>query len=687
MIGDDLRVRKIIPTIHPSAALRMYMYRLYIMKDFKRIKEESLTAEVDLPLRRLHVFPEYDDVIRYLSDIHWNTDKKRIAFDIEVSKSSEELTHISISHSCDYSMSIQFFKSGRNFFTPEQELDIIDMIGRILEDQTIPKIAHNGSFDFGFLFNKYGIIVKNMDDTMIAQGIVHPDMAKDLGFVVSTRSREPYYKDDGGKKHSGIGVDERTFAEYSAKDSAVLQDCWPSCERDIKQLHNEATYELTKKIIEPLVFMSEYGIKVDEAGRNAVAERKEKEKEELTEQLCQLVGYEINPDSPPQVMDYFYNKKKIKPYLKKGRPTSDDTALTRLVLRGYKEAGVLLSIRGLSASIPKYWRAKLSDGRLKCFYNPIGAADTGRLSSSKNIFDVGMNQQNQPPEVRQFYIPDDGYILCEVDLKQAEIYCVAYFGPVPEMIKAFENNIDIHTQTASFIFKKPMSDISREKGSTDIGGGKYSERDVGKHTDLGFNYGQSAQGFSIKNTIALEHSQKVRDVYFTSYPEIRDRFWQYVEMELKRSRRLTNPFGRTRLFLDRMDDALLREGYNYLPQSTVGSVINGFGLIPFYYEPQYKDVILLNQVHDSIGFQIPLPKPWSPFGWQETAKLLQSMKRQIEEPIFWRGSDFTIPAECKLGFNLLSYDKETNSRGLQEVDWTQTETTLANELRSKFNGS
>lgn len=68
-IGDDPRIRKVIPTIHPASALREYMFRLYIMKDLLRIKKESTSPEVDVPIRNLHIFPMYDEVMRYLTDL------------------------------------------------------------------------------------------------------------------------------------------------------------------------------------------------------------------------------------------------------------------------------------------------------------------------------------------------------------------------------------------------------------------------------------------------------------------------------------------------------------------------------------------------------------------------------------------------------------------------------------------
>ena len=84
-----------------------------------------------------------------------------------------------------------------------------------------------------------------------------------------------------------------------------------------------------------------------------------------------------------------------------------------------------------------------TDKRLRCSFNPVGT-ESGRLSSSETIFGTGTNMQNLPMEFRQYLIADDDCMLFNIDLSQAENRIVAYISPEPNMINAFETNIDLH---------------------------------------------------------------------------------------------------------------------------------------------------------------------------------------------------------------------------------------------------
>src|SRR5690606_8827381 len=144
--------------------------------------------------------------------------------DIEVM--NEEISCISFSISPTEGISIPFVLSGTDYFTPDQELEIWKEIASILEDPNIKKIGHNYIFDMSFIYRKYGIITRNFDCSMIAQGIAYPDFPKGLDFVTSMNTREPYYKDDG-KKWLKTGGSYRDFWVYNAKDSLVCQESFP----------------------------------------------------------------------------------------------------------------------------------------------------------------------------------------------------------------------------------------------------------------------------------------------------------------------------------------------------------------------------------------------------------------------------------------------------------------------------
>jgi len=133
------------------------------------------------------------------------------------------------------------------------------------------------------------------------------------------------------------------------------------------------------------------------------------------------------------------------------------------------------------------------------------------------------------------------------------------------------------------------------------------------------------------------------------------------------NRTLTNCFGRKRKYYGRWDDSLFKEAYSFIPQSTVADKINRHGMLPIWRDQEtFQNVELLNQVHDSIVFQIPLS-----IGLAEHEKLLRKIKRLLEQPIEWLGTSFVIPAEFEVGTCLgalkkLDFKQEL-SKQLEEI--------------------
>lgn len=624
--------RKVIACIHPSAALRQYMYRRLIIFDLQRAIEHSATPALPKDESTYILDPTFDEAIAYLKYIQQNT--SRTACDIEVKNG--EVSMISFAHKADEAICIPFIKGGDDNFSMEEELQIWDEIAKILEDPTITKIGQNLAFDTTFLHRKYGIASINIDDTMVAQGILMPEYPKGLDFITSLYSDLPYYKDEGKRWLKGISEDEMGFRLYNAKDSIVVMQTFDKIMSEVTRLGNAETYKRQVSLIPILSFMSERGIKIDVDGLNKLATETLAEIERLSVELNIACGHEINSNSPKQVAQYFYVEKGLPAYTKDGAVTTDDEALQRIARKGYKEAELILKLRGLRKAYGTYYTVTLEDGRLKCSFNPVGAADTGRLSSSETIFGTGTNLQNQPKEMKDKMIADDGYLMFEADLSQAENRIVAYIAPEPKMIAAFESKTDVHKSTASLIFGVPIEEITKE------------QRQQGKQSNHSLNYDMSADAFSRHWLMPLDEGRRIHTRYHQVYPGVH-KYHEWIRAALGLDRKVTNLMGRTRLFLDRWGDSLFKSAYAFIPQSTVADVINERGLEFVYYskDPLMQKVELLNQVHDSIVFQIPVS-----LGWDAIATILSAIKTSLETPLTWRGNSFVIPAEFKCGRRL-----------------------------------
>lgn len=438
--------RKVIPIIHPSACLHggfgsnefggKWEYQHFITFDLHRIKIESKFPEIRLPKRNLKTNPDFTEAMVWLIESRENKLVKQIGFDIECV--NLELYCFSVAWSATESMCITL-----KDFSPDKETQIIQMLALLLEDEQTKKLGQNILFDSHFMFRKYGITTRSVEDTMLAAGVLFPDFPKGLDFLVSIYGNgEPYYKDEGKNQFQEVRNPE-AFRRYSAMDSAVLFDIFPKQLEELKTTENLGTYKRTVAMLEPLLFMQEHGIRADVAGiqqgKELIKRKIEWTKSELDKMAAELGVVGMNWSSNDQLKDYFYISKGEKPYLirrkhgsepkrrklreVKGKQVDatnwamDFEAKERLARKGHKEAELLLEIASLEKLQGTYMEVSLKEGnRFTCSFNPVRKASSGdfdsgtvsgRLSSGKNIFGEGMNMQTLPREDYEFEISDE----------------------------------------------------------------------------------------------------------------------------------------------------------------------------------------------------------------------------------------------------------------------------------------
>jgi DNA polymerase-1 len=258
---------------------------------------------------------------------------------------------------------------------------------------------------------------------------------------------------------------------------------------------------------------------------------------------------------------------------------------------------------------------------------------------------------------KQFLVADEGYVLYSIDLSQAENRIVAYIAPEITMIDAFESGIDVHKKTASLIYGVSIDSVTP------------FQRQFGKRANHGLNYGLGYRRFAFLYEIPENEAFEIVEAYHRAYPGVRQ-WHRAIEDKLRRDRTLTNCFGRNRLFKGPWGDELLKEAYSFPAQSTTAECINKRGVLYLYYGEDFKHVVLLNQVHDSIVFQIPLSISWD-YHWT----VLNAVKRNLELPLSWQTREFCIPADVEMGLNL----KDTISLVGKDHKWKKDNLYLLNQ--------
>jgi len=196
--------RKTVPSIHPANALHgQYVTRYSIRSDFCRAKREAIFPEIRRPAYRFNLRPTFSQCLEILEALK---SIKKYACDIEVAYIAPEsdprgqVTRISYAWTEEDAISIPMGDGG---WTLEQEAQLWYSTAELLELKGPVKIFQNGIFDCQVLFFIHGILVApRIEDTMVAHHIVYPDFRKNLAFLASLHTDQPYWK--GMVKHGEI---------------------------------------------------------------------------------------------------------------------------------------------------------------------------------------------------------------------------------------------------------------------------------------------------------------------------------------------------------------------------------------------------------------------------------------------------------------------------------------------------
>lgn len=483
------------------------------------------------------------------------------------------------------------------------------------------------------------------------------------------------------------------FLTYNALDAACTIECRDGFWHSIKAEGFQPAYDMTIDLFEPLMFMQTRGIRVDMTLMESVKVEIVKTAELKQEELNKLCGRELNVNSSKDCQRYFYGELGIPPYYNEGAITVDDTALQRLARGtakrpGLRQAKLVQDIRGLWKLHGTYLDIEFDkDMRMRCSYNPRGTK-FGRMSSSKTIFGTGTNMQNLPTEFKRFLLADPGYILWEVDKRQAEWIVVAYLANDANMIQVVREGRDTHIHTASLMFgvepeviqleaklvgNSTDSDFIADMRASDSVLQKYTQgfprtmsaRQCGKKSNHGLNYDEGPNKFALINEIEQAEAKRIVAMYHHIYPGIRQTYYTNVQRQLQKDRTLTNCFGRKVRFMDAWGHDLWKQGYSMLPQSTVVDSLNK-GMVQIYHDRTLTvdaNIDILAQVHDSILMQVPIPVVES----GQFAKLQEMVYNYVSPELTYNSRSFKIPTDMKVGTNWGIYHKDNNPGGMREV--------------------
>ncbi|HEV8474283.1 MAG TPA: DNA polymerase I [Methylomirabilota bacterium] len=271
--------------------------------------------------------------------------------------------------------------------------------------------------------------------------------------------------------------------------------------------------EIERPLVPVLAEMERAGIRVDPARLEAFAKELERDLDNLTREIYALAGEEFAIASPKQLSQILFEKLAL-PVLRRTKtgPSTDADVLTELGLRHPLPAKILehrslAKLKGTYAdTLPALVHPRT--GRIHTTFNQLVAA-TGRLSSQDpNLMNIPIRTE-LGRRIRAAFIPADGWTFVAADYSQIELRILAHMSGEPAIMESFRRGEDIHTRTASEVFKITPAAVTS------------LQRTIAKSANYAILYGVSAFGLSQATKIDQKEAQKYISAYFAAHPRVR----------------------------------------------------------------------------------------------------------------------------------------------------------------------
>ena len=410
----------------------------------------------------------------------------------------------------------------------------------------------------------------------------------------------------------------------------------------IKQLDLEEVDRFQQEFFYPVLQAMNTGVLVDQRVRNRLAGELQEGIADRKGFLHDVLGMDLNINSPKQMVDLFYTVLQQPPNktrAKKGVPghlTCDDEALGLIAKREpllKPVVNAIADMRTLGVFLSTFVLAPLdADGRMRCSYN-IGGSNSGksapysyRLSSSENAFGAGCNMQNIPseksksvgkakargmtfalPNMRSMYVPDPGMEFFDMDLDRADLQVVVWESDDEELRTALRMGVDIHLLNVYGIDGQeppPYEElVETHPKYPDHRGPRKHKREFAKVFCHATNYGGGARTVAANTGRTIHEIDRAQKAWFSAHPGIAA--WHQSTLDqITRHHFVQNKFGYRWHIFDRIDGAL-PEALAWIPQSTVGCYINRIWMNLYKNVPEVQVLI---QVHDSLAGQFPISR-------------------------------------------------------------------------------
>jgi DNA polymerase-1 len=470
----------------------------------------------------------------------------------------------------------------------------LDNLKPILERSLV--IGHNLKFDAKFLKHKFGVTLRNVYDTYLAELVISGGLYAGQSGVTGLK--------DLILRYCGVQVDksqQTTFKygiplteaqrEYAVSDLRYLPEIVKQQKAQIELLGLQYIIDIEMKALPAIVWLELSGIHVDKDKLNSLKAMVEAKKFNAEEELYRIFGTKtINLNSTQQLKAALNNIGILVEDTKAETLARYDDAVISTI-EDYKAAEKQLNT--FINKIPEHINP--NTGRVYANFFQIGAK-SGRLSCTNP------NLQQQPskslPEFRTIFKAEPGNKIISADYSQIELRILAQASQDEKYLIAYRNGEDLHKLTASKIFKKPLEQVSDK------------ERNVAKSVNFGIAYGMTSFGLQRKLKkegidISEKEAEKVVNEFYKAYPTI-SKYLRTISYYGSRELQVQNIAGRLFKFNRSKNDKERRS----IEKQCKNLPIQGFcadmvkiAMANIFLKLEPQGVKFINTIHDELVFE------------------------------------------------------------------------------------
>ncbi len=480
-----------------------------------------------------------------------------------------------------------------------------EFVKAVLEDENIKKYTDNSKLLYRFAFMNNIEIMGMALDTSLAGYILNPSAN---GYNPLRLCEE--YKAPVPKVKTDLPL---------AIDCAVMKSVSTRLLTEIEANEQEyLLYNIEMPLAEVLASMEHLGFMVDRKGIAEFTEKISGELKQIQNEIYELAGEEFNINSPKQLGVILFEKMGLpaKKKTKSGYSTNAD------VLESLQNENPIIDkilwFRTLSKLYSTYCEGLLKvigeDGRIHSSFIQTETR-TGRISSTEpNLQNIPVRKEIGR-EMRKFFVAKDGCLLADADYSQIELRVLSHIADDEEMLKAFNDEVDIHTVTASQVFNMPVEMVTPLM------------RSRAKAVNFGIVYGIGA--FSLAKDIGV--TRKEADDYIKGYLRHYsgvDKYMETVAKDAKEKGYVSTLWGRRRYLPElNSSNGMLRAfgervARNMPIQGTAADIIK-IAMVRVYnrLKDEKMEAKLILQVHDELIVEAPE---------EETEKAAKILSEEME---------------------------------------------------------